>query len=77
MTHNKTETDAGGEGEEVKIRNRSAHGSALMEDLGFRTETTEPFFHFFLWKPRPLDELSQDRLCGSFWGFALNKIMFY
>ena len=76
MTHNETNTDEGGEGEEVKIRNRSAHGSALMEDLGFRTETTKPFFHFFQQRPRHLDELSQDRLCGSFGGFALNK-MFY
>ena len=46
MTHHETNTDAGGEGEEVKIRNRSAHGSALMEDLDFRTETTKPFFPF-------------------------------
>ena len=37
-----TNNDAGGEGEEVKIRKRSAHGNVLLEDLGFGTGPPPP-----------------------------------
>ena len=45
MVHNETNTDAGGEREEVKIRNRSANGSALMGDLSFGTGATTHLYH--------------------------------